>query len=83
MAPLLRSDGAFFARKWGFLGLFWWKYHRCGMRNAPSLGLWECRNRRTFAVANKLQLRAQAAPRQFEYIRLRSACTELAVANKA
>jgi len=25
-----------------------------------------------------LQLRVQAAPRQFEYIRLHSACTELA-----
>jgi len=36
------------------------------------------KNRRTFADEYKIRQRAQAAPQQFESIRLRSACTDLA-----
>ena len=41
--------------------------------------LWGCEKRRTFADEYQIRQRAQAAPQQFEYIRLRSACTDLAL----
>ena len=78
MAPLLRSDGAFFVRKWGFLGDFGGNTIDvvCGMPHH-----WDCGGA---GIAVPLptnfgiRQRVQAAPRQFEYIRLHSACTELA-----
>ena len=31
------------------------KYQKCGMRNDHKAGLWDCENRRTFAVEYKFQ----------------------------